>query len=108
MAAIENTTPEVRAEAELFTVGFDTNDHPILKAADDMTAAEQCAALAIAKEEMERTAAACEHLLPLAEANYLPESLEMSLQLLDKLLPAVEAKEKAVRLADLVLATGAH
>jgi hypothetical protein len=108
MATIENTTPQAVVEAELFTVGFDTNDSPILKAASDMTDAEQVAALNIAREEMERTAAEAEYILPLAEVGYVPESVEMIYDLLAKLLPAVEAKEKALRLVDLVQAMGAH
>jgi hypothetical protein len=106
MATLEQTTPDAGVEA--YTVGFTPDDKPITKTVADMTDAEQCTALAIAKAEMELTAADAEIYLPLAEIGYLPASLEMSLQLLAKLLPAVEARERALRLADAVMAKGAH
>ena len=108
MAAFENTTPEVRAEAELFTVGFSPNDQPIQKPVSAMSDAEQVAALHIAKEEMERAHDAAAHLLPLAEIGYIPANIEMTYQLLAKLLPAMEAGDRALRLVDLVQAKGAH
>jgi hypothetical protein len=108
MAAIQKTTPEVPAEAESFIVGLDHHDNPITKPVCDMSEAEQCQALAIARAEMERTAAEAEYILPLAEIDYLPASLEMCHQLLDRLLPAVEARERALRLANAVQAMGAH
>jgi hypothetical protein len=108
MAIAEQITPEVGVEAELFTVGFDPNNQPIQKPVADMTVAEQCSALAIAKQEMERAHEAAAHLMPLAEINYIPESVEMIYQLLDKLLPAMEADDRAVRLANAVQAMGVN
>jgi hypothetical protein len=73
-----------------------------------MSDAEQVAALHIAKEEMERAHDAAAHLLPLAEIGYIPANIEMTYQLLAKLLPAMEAGDRALRLVDLVQAKGAH
>jgi hypothetical protein len=108
MAAHQEITPEIGVEVELFTVGFGPNDQPIQKPVSAMSDAEQCAALAIAKEEMERAHDAAAHLLPLAEIGYIPASEEMIYQLLAKLLPAMEAGDRALRLADAVQAKAAH
>jgi hypothetical protein len=109
MAASQQITRCERVEAaELFTVGFDLNDKPIQKPVSAMSDDEQVAALHIAKEEMERAHDAAAHLLPLAEIGYIPASEEMIYQLLAKLLPAVEAGDRALRLADAVQAKAAH
>ena len=109
MAVSQQITPTSGVEAaELFTVGFDPNDQPIQKPVCDMTDAEQVAALHIAKEEMERAHEAAAHLLPLAEIGYIPANIEMTYQLLAKLLPTVEAGDRALRLADAVQAKAAH
>jgi hypothetical protein len=109
MAVSQQITRCERVEAaELFTVGFDLNDQPIQKPVSAMSDDEQVAALHIAKEEMDRTHDAAAHLLPLAEIGYVPSNIEMIYQVLDKLLPAMEAGDRALRLADAVQAKAAH
>jgi hypothetical protein len=54
------------SDVEAFTVGYDPDGNPIQKPVAEMTVAEQCSALAIAKQEMDETARDAEYLLPLA------------------------------------------
>jgi hypothetical protein len=106
MAVSQQITSESRAEA--FVVGFTIDDTPISKPVCDMSREEMLAAMAYAVEEFTAALAEVEPIKPLAEANYLPETPEASLLLIEKCFAFEQVRQRMERLAQAVAATGVH
>jgi hypothetical protein len=93
---------------ELFVIGFDAGDRPIRKAVTAMTDAEQTAALDIALEAFKDAEAELEPLMPLVQVEYLPATLVAAKAILKRLQAYDEVYTRMQRLADAVIALGAH
>ena len=97
-----------KSYTEAFTIAHDCNDKPIRKPVAAMTREEQLAALAYAAEDFDAALAEVEPIRPLVEASYMPESLEVSLQLIERCFAFEEVRQRALRLADAVTMAGAN
>jgi hypothetical protein len=93
---------------ELFVIGYDADDHPILKPVAAMTDDEQVAALNLALEEFQAAEAELEPIMPLVQVEYLPKTLTAAKAILRRLRACETAYERMMRLADAVQAHSVH
>jgi hypothetical protein len=108
MAEHQKITPVSGVEAEVFTVGFDHQDHPISKPVAAMTREEKLQAMAIMVGEFEAAFAEVEPIQPLVEANFMPDTLEAGLLLVAKCFAFEELRARMERLAQAVAAMEVH
>jgi hypothetical protein len=73
-----------------------------------MTDDEQMAALYIAAGAVDEAKEDLAPFEPLIEADYMPETLEMGLTILDAISRFQDAHERLLRLCDAITAKGAH
>jgi hypothetical protein len=78
------------------------------KAVADMTKDEQLVAMRIAADNFAEAERELEPYQPWIEANYLPDTMGMCIDILARLIAVQEAHERLLRLCAAVTATGAH
>jgi hypothetical protein len=93
---------------ELFVIGLDADNLPVRKTVAAMTEPEQLAALDLALEAFQEAEAELEPLMPLVQVEYLPATLAAGKAILKRLQAYEEVYERMQRLAEAVIALGAH